>query len=137
MKELQVGFEVPPLLKNVNRLQLVKYAGASGDFNPLHFDDHYAKEKGQDSIIMHGMLGMGFIGELLGNFFENKGFVKEIKVRFIKVVPVDSKVIAKAKVIEVQQEENQKIDEITFDVWVENEEGHTTLKGNATVQILE
>src|SRR2546422_5204541 len=68
-EDVQVGDEIPKLTKSpVTHLQLVRYAGASGDFNPLHTDPKIGESIGFGGIIAHGMLIMGFVGQLLSDF---------------------------------------------------------------------
>jgi acyl dehydratase len=68
-EDVQVGEELPKLVKPpVTHLQLVRYAGASGDFNPLHTDPKVGEMVGTGGIIAHGMLIMGFLGQLLSDY---------------------------------------------------------------------
>jgi len=68
-EDVQVGDEIPKLTKSpVMHLQLVRYAGASGDFNPLHTDPKIGEMIGTGGIIAHGMLIMGFVGQLLSDY---------------------------------------------------------------------
>jgi acyl dehydratase len=68
-EDVQVGDEIPKLVKApLTHLQLVRYAGASGDFNPLHTDPKIGELIGTGGIIAHGMLIMGFIGQLLSDY---------------------------------------------------------------------
>jgi acyl dehydratase len=68
-EDVQVGDELPKLTKSpVTHLQLVRYAGASGDFNPLHTDPKIGEMIGTGGIIAHGMLIMGFVGQLLSDY---------------------------------------------------------------------
>ena len=68
-EDVQVGDELPKLVKGpVTHLQLVRYAGASGDFNPLHTDPKIGEALGIGGIIAHGMLIMGFVGQLLSDY---------------------------------------------------------------------
>ena len=68
-EDVQVGGELPKLVKApVTHLQLVRYAGASGDFNPLHTDPKIGELIGTGGIIAHGMLIMGFIGQMLSDY---------------------------------------------------------------------
>ena len=71
----------------VTRLQLIKYAGASGDYNPIHLIDEAAKESGLSSIIAHGMLTLATIGLLFSPYLEH-GYVKEFQARFSGMVYV-------------------------------------------------
>src|ERR1700749_1688324 len=65
-EEVRVGAPLPSLEKPpITTTQLVQYAGASGDFNRIHYDEPFAKEGGFPSVIAHGMLSMAFFGQLL------------------------------------------------------------------------
>jgi len=64
LANLQEGDQLESITKKpISRVQLAQYAGASGDLNPLHLDDDFAKKVGLDGAIAHGMLIMGFLGE--------------------------------------------------------------------------
>src|SRR5579864_6263217 len=68
-EDVQVGDTLPKLVKApVSHLQLVRYAGASGDFNPLHTDPKIGEMVGTGGIIAHGILIMGFVGQLLSDY---------------------------------------------------------------------
>ena len=68
-EDVQVGDTIQKLVKSpVSHLQLVRYAGASGDFNPLHTDPKIGELIGVGGIIAHGMLIMGFVGQLLSDY---------------------------------------------------------------------
>lgn len=81
-EDVQVGDEIPSLVTApVTHLQLVRYAGASGDFNPLHTDPKVGEAVGTDGIIAHGMLIMGFVGQLLSNYVGPEA-LRKFGVRF-------------------------------------------------------
>lgn len=68
-EDVQVGDDIPKLIKSsVTHMQLVRYAGASGDFNPLHTDPKIGEMVGTGGIIAHGMLIMGFVGQMLSDY---------------------------------------------------------------------
>ncbi len=68
-EDVQVGDAIPKLVKSpISHLQLVRYAGASGDFNPLHTDPKIGELVGLGGIIGHGMLTMGFVGQMLSDY---------------------------------------------------------------------
>ncbi|MGM9951095.1 MAG: MaoC/PaaZ C-terminal domain-containing protein [Lysinibacillus sp.] len=71
-------YQKPPITK----VQLVKYAGASGDFNPLHTDDAFAQKIGMQGVIAHGMLVMGFLGEYIMLLAGDEACVKQFSMRF-------------------------------------------------------
>lgn len=81
-EDVNVGDALPSLTKDpVTHLQLVRYAGASGDFNPLHTDPKIGEMIGTGGIIAHGMLIMGFVGELVSNYVGPQG-LRKFGVRF-------------------------------------------------------
>ena len=81
-EDVQVGEEIPLLVKSpMTHLRLVRYAGASGDFNPLHTDPKVGEEIGTGGIIAHGMLIMGFVGQLLSDYV-GPNALRKFGVRF-------------------------------------------------------
>ena len=80
---VQVGDEAPALTHKLTRSDLVMYAGASGDFNPMHTDEVAAKAAGLPSVFGHGMFTMGLLGTALTDYV-GVGNLKNYKVRFTK-----------------------------------------------------
>lgn len=78
----------PELRVHFTREQLVRYAGASGDFNQIHYSDHYARALGLDRVIAHGMLTMGVAMRLATDWPGDPSRVEECSFRFTKPVPV-------------------------------------------------
>ena len=72
----------------VRREDLVRYAGASGDFNPIHYSDHVATEMGLPGVIAHGMLTMALAGRAASEWAGGPDRVVELSVRFTAMVPV-------------------------------------------------
>ena len=66
--DVKVGDEAPVITHTLTRTDLVKYAGASGDFNPMHHDEVAAKAAGQPSVFGHGMFSMGLLGSALTDY---------------------------------------------------------------------
>ena len=91
--ETQAGTEIPPRQYQVTRLDLVRYAGASGDFNVIHWNERIAKAVGLPDVIAHGMLTMALAGRFLAEWAGDPGAVAEFGVRFSApvVVPDDDK----------------------------------------------
>jgi len=86
-----VGDELPTLELRVTRADLVRYAGASGDFNPIHWSDRVATGVGLPGVIAHGMLTMALAGRLLTRWAGDPAAVRSYGVRFTRpvVVPDD------------------------------------------------
>src|SRR5947209_18030720 len=88
-EDVQVGDELPKLTKSpVSHLQLVRYAGASGDFNPLHTDPKIGEMIGTGGIIAHGMLIMGFVGQMLSDYVGPTA-LRKFGVRFKGMTRID------------------------------------------------
>jgi len=89
---LEVGQEIGSRTFSFTRDSLVKYAGASGDFNPIHYRDDFAKSVGLDGVLAHGMLTMGSAVQVAVDWIGDSGRVIDYGVRFTKpvFVPADS-----------------------------------------------
>lgn len=90
---IAVGTELPPLTVTLRREGLVRYAGASGDFNPIHWNDRMAAALGLPGVIAHGMLTMASAVRVVTDWIEDPADLVEYGVRFTKpvVVPDDDK----------------------------------------------
>ena len=102
--QLQTGQELAPNTFTINRKLLVAYANASGDQNPIHQDEAFAKSVGLPDVIAHGMLTMALAGKYLSDIAGSQNII-EFSAKFIKpvVVPadVDVSLIVSGKVTEV------------------------------------
>jgi acyl dehydratase len=85
---VEAGDEIGPLSFRITRADLVRYAGASLDFNPIHWDERVAKSVGLPDVIAHGMLTMALGGRLVTGWAGDPGAVVEYSVRFARPVPV-------------------------------------------------
>ena len=92
----------------INRAALVSYANASGDQNPIHQNEEFAKSVGLENVIAHGMYTMGLVGQYVSTIARSSSKVREFAARFTKpvVVPADEDVelIVSATVTEVTPE---------------------------------
>ena len=83
-----VGDELPAVTYTVHRINLVQYAGASGDFNVIHWNDRIANAVGLPGVIAHGMYTMALGGRFVSEWVGDPGAVAEYGVRFTSMVPV-------------------------------------------------
>lgn len=103
----QKGDPLPELVKDpVSRTQLVKYAGASGDFNSIHYDDEAARAGGLDGVIAHGMLSMGFLGQFVENTF-GAGSYKRLEVRFQGMVKLGEVITCRGVITDITEEQSR------------------------------
>jgi len=114
MSRFTAGQELAPHTFLINRALLVAYANASGDQNPIHQDEAFAKSVGLPDVIAHGMLTMALAGKYVADLAGGSASVKEYSVRFTKpvVVPagVDVELIVTGKVSEITDAGDAKID---------------------------
>jgi acyl dehydratase len=105
---LTIGQELPSRNFKITRDSLVRYAGASGDFNPIHYRDDFAQAVGLPGVLAHGMLTMGLAVQTVVDFVGDSGKILDYQVRFTKPVLVDAKagamVSVSAKVIEIDED---------------------------------
>src|ERR1700761_3692488 len=87
--DVEVGSEIPAQTFQVTRADLVKYAGASGDFNIIHWNERTAKAVGLPDVIAHGMFTMAEAGRVVTDWAGDPGAVLEYGVRFSSPVPVE------------------------------------------------
>jgi acyl dehydratase len=112
--DVEVGTELPAQSFPVTRDTLVRYAGASGDFNPIHWNERFAKEVGLPDVIAHGMFTMAEAIRVVTDWTGDPGAVVEYGVRFTKpvVVPDDGQ----GATIEVSAKVAAKLDDHTVRV---------------------
>ncbi|MDF1477995.1 MaoC/PaaZ C-terminal domain-containing protein [Leifsonia sp. H3M29-4] len=89
MTELTVGDVVAERTTHLTRDSLVRYAGASGDFNPIHYRDDIARSVGLPGVLAHGMLTMGLAVQPVVDWLGDRGWVRDYQVRFTRPVLVD------------------------------------------------
>ena len=118
------------LTDDLSRTQIVQYAGASGDYNPLHSDDRFTTEvAGYPSVFAHGMLTMGMTGRVLTDWFGVEG-LRAYGVRFVKQVFPGDALTTTATVTAVREEGGQRLADLT--VSTVNQDGDAVLTGTAT-----
>jgi acyl dehydratase len=129
---IKEGDELPAITKGpVSQLQLVRYAGASGDFNPIHIDSRYAKEAGLDGVIAHGMLSMGILGQMISSWVGILA-VKDFNVRFTSFTNVQDILTAKGIVEKKVDNEDGKF--LHCKVSVEDQDGEVKIKGKVIIE---
>ncbi len=126
----QAGDELPArTLEPVTRLQLIKYAGASGDYNPIHTVDQAAADAGLDGVIQHGMLTMAGMGALFSPYLD-QGFVQRFETRFTGMVFVGDALTVGGACVGVEAREDGAA--YLFDVYTNNQQGKGVATGRVT-----
>ncbi len=121
------------VVENLSRTQIVQYAGASGDFNPIHHDETFAtKAAGYPSVFAHGMLTMGLTGRLLTDWLGD-GVLREYGVRFVKQVWPGDTLTARGTVKSIESEGDEGI--VHIEIETTNQKGEAVVKGSAVAAL--
>lgn len=132
-ENVHVGDEIPAMAKApVDRVQLARYAGATGDFNPIHVDEVHARSLGMPSVYAPSPLGMGFLGQLISDWARG-ALLRKFGVKFIKIIWPGDTLVCKGRVSDRFGQDGKYF--IDLDVWAENQKGELVLKGGATLQV--
>jgi acyl dehydratase len=119
--EVEVGTGLPPLSVPLQRVNLVMYAGASGDFNPIHWNERFAKAVGLPDVIAHGMLTMASAGRIVTDWVGDPGAVVSYGVRMTRPVVVPD-------------DDRGALVEITAMVGAKNDDGSSTVRIDITAK---
>jgi len=132
--EIKVGDKYNEILiEDLKRTQIVQYAGASGDYNPLHTDEIFTtKIAGYPSVFAHGMLTMGMTGKMLTNYVGD-GTLKKYGVRFTSQVWPGDTLSSMATVTDIREENGENI--VELEIVTTNQDGVTVITGSATAKI--
>ncbi len=132
--ELKVGDVYEErLVEDLTRTQIVQYAGASGDYNPVHTDEPFAtKVAGYPTVFAHGMLTMGLTGNILTNYVGD-GRLTKYGVRFSRQVWPGDTLDAKATIEAIREEDGAHYVDLVVETV--NQDGQTVVTGNATARV--
>ena len=139
---IDVGLELPPLAKVATTQMLVKWAGAVGDFNPLHYDDHFAAKEGVGTRIIHGELKRAWLVQLMTDWIGEEGTLRKLSCQYraldhprqmkTPLEPEEGETFwCRGKVINKYMEGDHYC--VDCQIWVENGRGEVTTPGQATV----
>jgi acyl dehydratase len=128
--DVQVGDEAPAISHELGRTDLVRYAGASGDYNPMHTDEVAAQKAGLPSVFGHGMFSMGLLGRALTDW-AGPGNLANYKVRFTKQTWPGETLTTSVTVTDKREDGGRKL--LDVEVALTNQDGEGKLAGSATL----
>ncbi|UHQ98887.1 MaoC family dehydratase N-terminal domain-containing protein (plasmid) [Natrinema zhouii] len=130
---LSVGDELPTFrVDDLDRTQIVRYLGASGDFNPLHHDDEFSRAAGQDGVIVPGMLVAGFASAAVTDWVPID-VVDRFRTRFVGTVRPGDSLRVSGTVAEVETDRTGNTMTAEISITVDTADGATVLEGDATI----
>lgn len=131
--EVQIGQALPSLVKHPTKRQLVKWAGASGEYYELHYDKDFAQSKGLPGVIVHGMLMGSFLGQMLTDWIGDEGTLKKLNTLNRAMVFPDQDLTCKGIVTKKYLLNEEGI--IECDIWLENAKGEKAITGMAVASL--
>ncbi|MDE2899873.1 MAG: MaoC/PaaZ C-terminal domain-containing protein [Chloroflexota bacterium] len=132
-EDIEVGHELPTIVKRPSTRQLVKYAGASGDFYEVHYDKDFAVEIGLPGLIVHGALKNAYLGQVVTGWMGPDGVLRKLSVRYRGTdVPGDD-LTCSGRVTKVYEQDGAHL--VDCALTLQNSQGEQTTTGTATVQL--
>ena len=130
-EDVTVGDEVTPLVKQPTTRQLVMWAGASGDYNPIHYDKDFAQSQGLPGVIVHGALVGSFLCQLITDWIGEQGVISKFSCNYRGMNFPGEALTCRGKVTMKYVEDNKHF--LECESWVENPKGEKTVTGRAVV----
>lgn len=132
-ENIRIGDELPAMAKApLDRVQLARYAGATGDFNPVHVDEIAAKTAGMPSVVAPNTIGMGFLSQLVGDWARG-AHVRRLSCRFSRMLWPGDTLVCKGRVADRHAQDGKYF--LELDVWAENQKGELAIRGNVTLKV--
>jgi acyl dehydratase len=128
---LRVGEELQPIAKTLSRLDLVRYAAGSGDFNPLHYDPDFPQAREIGDNIVHGRLKYAVLGQVVSDWVGHRGFIRRISASYRGMDRRAQPFTCHGQVAGVREEHGRQI--VELEVWIETADGQRTTEGAAEV----
>ncbi len=132
-EDVEEGMELPTVEKNPTTQQLVKYAGASGDYYQIHYDQEFARANGLPNVILHGALKNAFLGHLMTNWVGEHGTLRKLSAQYRGMDVPGTPIYAKGVVTKKYVENGENL--VECDIWLENHKGEKTTPGSALVAL--
>jgi len=130
-EDVNVGDEIPKLVKNCTPQQLVMWAAGSGDMYPIHYDKDFAAGNGLPGVIVHGALKNAFLGQMLHDWIGEKGQIKKYSCQYRGMDVPGQDITCRGVITNKLQEGGQNL--VELDIWTEKAGGEKTSPGKATV----
>jgi len=132
--DVQVGDTLPALVKNPTTRQLVRYAGASGDYYEIHYDHHFAMQSGlKDGVIVHGLLTAGWLAQLLTDWLPSPLALKKFGVSYRSMARPGDTITCTGTIVNKYEKDGLHL--LDCDIAAENQHGEKCAIGNATVAL--
>ncbi len=132
-EDVAVGSEITALAKKPTTRDLVMWAGASGDLNPIHYDKDYALKRGLPGVVVHGQLVGCFLGQMLTDWLGERGSLKKLSLGYKGMNFPGESLTCKGTVTKKYTTDGQHF--VLCSIWAENPRGEKTVSGMATITL--
>jgi acyl dehydratase len=132
-EEIEVGAEIPALVKYPTTMQLVKYAAASGDYYQIHYDKDFALANGLPGVIVHGWLALSFLGQMVTDWMGEQGRLLKLSGSYRGINRVNEDIICNGRVTKKYTEDGKGL--VRLEIWAENPAGEKTVTGTAVIAL--
>jgi acyl dehydratase len=130
-EDIAEGSDITPLDKLPTTRQLVMWAGASGDYNPIHYDKDYAQGRGLSGVVVPGQLVCAFLGQLVTDWMGEQGTLKKLSCSYKGMNYPGEAITCKGKVLKKVVADGEH--RVECNIWAENARGEKTVTGGAVV----
>ncbi|MFC2003023.1 MaoC/PaaZ C-terminal domain-containing protein [Chloroflexota bacterium] len=130
-EDVAEGEELIPLVKRPDTRQLVMWAGASGDYNPIHYDKDFAQSRGLDGVIVHGQLVYCFMSQLMTDWVGEQGSLRKLTCSYRRMSFPGEEITCRGRVTRKHVENGEHY--IECNLWAENPKGERTVSGVVVV----
>ena len=130
-EDVTVGSEITPLVKQPTTQQLVMWAGAVGDYLPIHYDQDFAQSRGLSGVIVHGQLIGAFLGQLMTDWIGERGALRKLSCSYKGINYPGEAVTCKGEVTKKYVQDGEHYVECSL--WAENSKAEKTASGMAIV----
>lgn len=132
-EDIEAGSEIPTLVKCPSTMQLVKFAGASGDYYQIHYDKDFAQATGLPSVIVHGWLALSFLGQVVTDWMGDGGTLVKLTGSYRGMNLVNEDILCRGKVNKKYEDAGRHY--VRLEIWAENPRGERTVSGSAIVAL--
>ena len=132
-EDVKEGMEITPLIKETSPRMSAEWAGASGDYDPIHYDKEYAKARRFPSAVVNGRLKVAWLIQTITNWIGDEGVLKRISCRHVRADIVGEPVKCKGIVIRKFIEDGEHL--VECEIWTENPKAERTTPGKAIVAL--
>jgi acyl dehydratase len=132
-EDIEPGTELEPIVKLPTTVQLVRFAGASGDFYPIHYDKDFAQASGLPGVIVHGWLALSFLWQLVSDWMGDEGNIVRFGGSYRGMNPAGEEIFGYGRVTKKYVEGDRNC--VRLEIWAENPKGERTVSGSVVVAL--